>query len=545
VTVTTKYFVTFQIGQSSPDEALTSVLARRARGERSTVSTRSVRARSLAARCRRGLGRASVAVALSALLLLAACGSGGGGSTAAPTPASSGGTAAPGSGATTDPGSTSSTTGSVSPNPTAGSAAATSADWPTYDRTAGRSGVSVTTPTFTSSSRLVKGWTGRVDGAVYAQPLVIGSKVVVATENNSVYAFNSSTGRQLWMRHLGPTVTSGLACAGNINPGGITGTPVADVATNRLFVVTFSPYRHTLWSLNLSTGATVDQRDADGPGSDARAEQARGALALADGRVYIPYGGLFGDCGDYHGWVVSAPVSGTGPLVDYVTPNERQAGIWAPPGPVVGHGSVYVATGNGTPFNVIEDSDSVLRLSPKTLVVQSTFTPSDWLYLSSSDKDLDSTSPALLPGGLVLEIGKDGVAYVLGATRLGGVGGQLADAHVCSGGFGGDAVDGSTVVISCFDSLTAVKVTRSSPTAKPKISVLWSAGVGAGPPVIAGGVVWDATRSNQLYGFRLSDGHAVFSTDIATVVTSFPSLAVSKDQLFVPEGREVVSYRGA
>jgi outer membrane protein assembly factor BamB len=332
--------------------------------------------------------------------------------------------------------------------------------------------VSVSTPAFTASSRLVKGWTGRVDGDVYARPLVIGAEVVVATENNSVHAFSSSTGRQLWTRHLGPAVTRGLACDGNINPGGITGTPVADAATDRLFVVSFSPYQHTLWSLNLTTGATMWDRDVDGPGSDPRAEQARSALTLIDGRVYVPYGGLFGDCGDYHGWVVAALATGRGKLVTYVTPTRREAGIWSPPGAVAGHGSLYVATGNGTPTNVIDNSDSVVRLSPSTLGVQGTFTPSNWQALSADDQDLGSTSPALLSDGSLLQIGKDGTAYIVDATSLGGVGGQRAAAHVCSGGFGGDAVLGLTVVISCFSSLTAVRVTASTKTAAGAATIM-------------------------------------------------------------------------
>ena len=77
-------------------------------------------------------------------------------------------------------------------SPSAASSAA--ADWPTYDRTAERSGVSV------SSSALVavwQSWAASVDGAVYAQPLVVGSEVIVATENDSVYALSASSGAVL------------------------------------------------------------------------------------------------------------------------------------------------------------------------------------------------------------------------------------------------------------------------------------------------------------------------------------------------------------
>jgi hypothetical protein len=430
---------------------------------------------------------------------------------------------------------------------------ATPADWPTYDRTGDRDGASATTPVFTSTSKVVKGWGGRVDGDVYTQPLVIGHDVIVATENDSVYAFDSASGRQVWKHHLAAPVTGGLACAGDIDPSGITGTPVADVETNRLYVVTFTStprYEHVLWTLDLTTGRTVAHRDVDGPATaahpaaDPMAEQQRGALALYDHRVYIPYGGLDGDCGDYHGWVVGAPTSGGGALVSYVTPTEREAGIWSPPGPAVGHRSLYVATGNGTPTNAVDNSDSVVRLGPG-LGVEGTFTPTNFEYLSANDKDLGTTSPVLLPDDMVFMIGKEGVAYIVGAYNLDRVGGQRAQLDVCSGGFGGDAASGSTVVVSCFDGLYAVHVTPPSGTAKPKLRVVWSAtGIAPGPPIIAGGVVWDTTRGNQLLGYRLGTGQQVYSTSIGGVVTSFPSLSASGGRLFVPQGDEVVSYRG-
>ena len=414
------------------------------------------------------------------------------------------------------------------------------ADWPTYGRTADRSGVSVSSPAPTS---VKKAWTVRVDGTVYAQPLIVGSTVIIATENDTVYALSAATGAVRWSRHLASPVPSGLPC-GNVDPSGITGTPVADTAAGRLWLVTFTAqpaYRHTLWALSLSTGATVSQRAIDLSGSDPKAQQERGALTLLGDRVYVPFGGLYGDCSDYKGRVIGAPVSGSGPLISFTTDNQRQAGIWAPAGESVRDGSLYVATGNGMPFDQVADSDSVLRLGP-TLAVQSLFTPSNYVALSSNDQDLGSTAPALLPGGLVFEVGKEGVGYVLNGSRLGGTGGELTSASVCEGGFGGDAVDGSTVVFSCYRSLRAVQVTGG---AKPHLTVRWSVtGGNPGPPIIAGGVVWDVDRNGTLTGYRLSDGRQVYRTSDAAPTTSFPSLAATGTRLIVPAGTQVVSYTG-
>ena len=427
--------------------------------------------------------------------------------------------------------------------PASASAGGQAADWPTYDRTAGRSGVSVSSP---APGTVRRSWTAAVDGAVYAQPLVVGSEVIVATENDTVYALSASTGAVRWSRHLATPVPSGLPC-GNVLPSGITGTPVADPATGLMWVVTFTSqptYRHTLWELNVATGRTVWQRPVDLAGSDPKAQQERGALVLLGSRVYVPFGGLYGDCSDYKGRVVGAPVSGSGPLVSFTTANQRQAGIWAPAGEAVRDGSLYVATGNGMPYDQVDDSDSVLRLSPD-LTVEGLFTPANFEALSADDQDLGSTAPALLPGNLIFQVGKQGVGYVLDGTRLGGTGGELASSDVCEGGFGGDAVDGGTVVFSCYNSLHAIQVTPGSGGAVPSLRVRWSVtGISPGPPVIAGGVVWDVSRTGTLSGYRLSDGRPVFSAPTARVVTDFPSLSASGSRLLVPEGDEVVSYLG-
>ncbi len=474
---------------------------------------------------RRGLRAVTTIGFAAALLAAAACSSG---------------TTASGPAGTGQPPSSPAARSSPGAQP---SSAGQAADWPTYDRTAGRSGVSVSSP---APGAVRSSWTAAVDGAVYAQPLVVGSAVIVATENDSVYALDASSGAVRWSRHLAAPVPSGLPC-GNVDPSGITGTPVADVATGRLWVVTFTAqpaYRHTLWELDLATGQTVAQRPIDVSGSDPRAQQERGALVLLGSRVYVPFGGLYGDCSDYKGRVVGAPVSGSGPLVTFTTSNQRQAGIWAPAGESVRDDSLYVATGNGMPYNQVDDSDSVLRLSPD-LTVEDRFTPSNFESLSADDQDLGSTAPALLPGGLIFQVGKEGTGYILDGTRLGGTGGELASSNVCEGGFGGDAVDGGTVVFSCYNSLRAVNVTPGQGGAAPKLSLRWSvSGISPGPPIIAGGVVWDVNRKGMLSGYRLSNGTSVFSTPTAPAGTDFPSLSASGSRLIVPEGDKVVSYLG-
>ena len=143
--------------------------------------------------------------------------------------------------------------------------------------------------------------------------------MIVATENDSVYAFDAVTGSSLWGVHLGTPVSGGSLPCGDIDPSGITGTPVADPRSGVIYIVMYrSGFRHVLVALDVGSGTVRWERPIDPPGGDFTTEQQRAGLALSRKRVYVSYGGLFGDCGRYHGWVVGAPASGpNGPLTTY------------------------------------------------------------------------------------------------------------------------------------------------------------------------------------------------------------------------------------
>ena len=71
----------------------------------------------------------------------------------------------------------------------------------------------------------------------------------------------------------------------------------------------------------------------------------RGALALLNGTLYIPYGGFGGDCGVYHGWVVGIATQDPSQVSAWATRAVR-AGIWGPGGVVTDGSSLFVTTGN-------------------------------------------------------------------------------------------------------------------------------------------------------------------------------------------------------
>jgi len=307
-------------------------------------------------------------------------------------------------------------------------------------------------------------------------------------------------------------------------------------------VVAFvKPGVHQLVDLDLGTGAIRDRRAVDPPGASPLVEQQRGALTVAGGQVYVPFGGLFGDCGAYRGYVVSLPEQGQGSLRSWQVPTTREGGIWAPPGPVVDDsGQLYVATGNTESTTNFDDGNAVVRLTPD-LQQADVFAPANWAELNSSDVDLGSVSPTLAPGGLVFQIGKEGVGYLLDAGHLGGVGGQRFSAQVCNSAFGGTAVSGAAVYVPCRDGLVALRVDTG---ASPRFTTMWRGpSAAAGSPVVAGGWVWVVTVAGDLYGLDQASGAVRFRDHIGDV-SHFPSLAVGAGQLFAIGTNRVIGYSG-
>ena len=91
---------------------------------------------------------------------------------------------------------------------------------------------------------------------------------------------------------------------GDIDPLGITGTPV--YLDGLVYVVAEhgGSIRHELVALDLKTGTVRWRRGVDVPGPDPTVMQQRGALTVSGGKVWVPFGALAGDCGDYKGRVV-------------------------------------------------------------------------------------------------------------------------------------------------------------------------------------------------------------------------------------------------
>jgi polyvinyl alcohol dehydrogenase (cytochrome) len=251
----------------------------------------------------------------------------------------------------------------------------------------------------------------------------------------------------------------------------------------------------------------------------------------------VPYGGLAGDCGNYIGSVVSVTTSGSDPI-GYSVPTTREAGIWAPGGGVVDGQRLLYSVGNGESTTAYDDSDSVLALTPELQRVD-LFAPDTWADDNARDLDLGSSNPTLL-GDHVLAAGKRGTGYVLQHDRLGGIGGQLAQAEICRS-LGGSSTSAGTAYLPCTDGPRAVRVDADGTP-----QVMWRAAVNAnGSPTVGGGAVWVVDyRTGVLYALGQADGVVRAQLNLGAV-PHFASPTLSGDHAYVGTMNGVVAVSGA
>ncbi|HTW31780.1 MAG TPA: hypothetical protein VMD76_08885 [Candidatus Sulfotelmatobacter sp.] len=304
-----------------------------------------------------------------------------------------------------------------------------------------------------------------VDGPIYAQPLYVGgvsvagqgthNVVYVATENDSVYAFdaNASPTTPLWHTSFTGAEVVAVPCkntgACEISPTvGITGTPVIDLTSNTLYVVAFTlesgTYYQRLHALDITSGAekfggpVVIEASVAGVGSASSGgivtftpllQSQRSALLEANGVIYVAWAS-FGDLGNYSGWVMGYDAATLAQVsVFNDTPNGSQGGIWQSGGGLSADstGDVYVTTGNGT-FDAstggVDYGDSFLRMT-SALSITDYFTPDNQLTLATNDEDLGSSAALILPtqtGTYPDEItgaGKQGIIYLVDRDNMG------------------------------------------------------------------------------------------------------------------------------
>jgi hypothetical protein len=417
----------------------------------------------------------------------------------------------------------------------------------TYHGAADRSGLyvaSTLTWTKAASVRLDTGFHAAVDGAVYAQPLywAPSNRVIVATENNFVYALDANTGARIWDTSLGaPVPLSALPC-GNINPMGVTGTPTIDPASGIIyleaFVQTSSGPRHMVFGLSVATGKVEPGWPVDvarelvalGHAFNETPQGQRSALTWVNGNLYVPYAGHYGDCGTYHGMVVGLQLA-TRRVYGAWSTETLAGGSWGQSGVAFDGVALYVTTGNafGGSATTWGGSEAVIRLSSTLRNPADNadfFAPTNWHDLDLGDVDLGGTSaiPVNTPvAPRVLALGKDGNAYLLNRGNLGGVGHEIAVTRVSSteiitamatypvsdGAMVAFEGQGAACPSGRSGNLVMLKITPSA------VATVWcSAFNGFGAPIVtttdgkSSPIVWvaGAQGDGKLYGFRGTDG---------------------------------------
>ena len=314
-----------------------------------------------------------------------------------------------------------------------------------------------------------------VDGLVDAEPLYLANVPIgsllhnvlyVATEHDSVYAFDADTGQQLWKTSVlgsGETPSDNRGC-GQVTPEiGITSTPVIDRnqgANGTLFAVAMSKdsngsYHQRLHALDTATGAEIAgspvEIAASYPGSgdntsngnvvfDAKQYKERAALLLLNGNIYMGWSSHC-DIRPYTGWVMAySETTLQQAQVLNLTPNGSEGSVWMAGDGLAADsaGNLYFLDANGA-FETTLDANgfpsrndfgnAIVKLSTNgNLAVADYFDPYNTVSESSADQDLGSGGELLLPDQidssnavchLVAGAGKDRNIYLADRDNMG------------------------------------------------------------------------------------------------------------------------------
>jgi hypothetical protein len=416
-----------------------------------------------------------------------------------------------------------------------------------------------------ATMHVLSGFMGIVTTNVYAQPLYVANgpggneAFIVATESNHLTVFNAGTGAVLWDQGpstYAPYATGGLSCPGDVNPLGITGTPFIDPASPInagqgviYFAAMTTPdnnttLKHMVYAVKLSDGTVLPNWPVDVAAKltsfTSKAQNQRGALQLVNGVLYVPYGGLDGDCGPYFGWVVGFPVTNPQSPTAWHTA-APQGGIWGPGALPTDGTSIFPITGNtarGT--TTWGGGEAVIRLGAGPTFSGNSadyYAPSNWQSLDTGDTDLGGASEVLfdMPGTstphLVAAGGKDGHIYLLNRDNLGGIGGELFNQQMATNQFKGAPIAYTTTKgtyvafhveggsgMGCpsgqTGNLASYKITGGA--GKPTASIAWcSTQNNLGSPIVttidgtSNPIVWNA--NNHLWAYDGDTGASLFT----------------------------------
>ncbi len=273
---------------------------------------------------------------------------------------------------------------------------------------------------------------------------------------------------------------------------------------------------------------------------------------------------------------IAAPITGWSSVfrLRRFSTRARLGGIWAQGG-VTGDGkSLFAATGNTALAKEWGDGEAVLRFGPdlaRPVAERDYFAPSDWKDLDAHDLDLGGSAPIPLdvPSAkgvrkLIIAIGKDGKAYLLDRDNLGGIGGELASAHITpmraiaspavwsagDGVFVALEVDGADCPPSAPGK--GLLVLKISADPAPAISTAWCNKVSSygGSPIVtttdgrSNPIVFalGSSGDNRLYAYRGDTGEPLAPPQPLLGTTKYQTLIAADGRLFLTGGGKVYAF---
>jgi hypothetical protein len=332
--------------------------------------------------------------------------------------------------------------------------------------------------------------------------------------------------------------------------------------------------RHLIFALNVDTGTTnagwpVDLNATVRFGTNvfnSTVQGERSALALLGGYVYSTFAGHAGDCGNYFGWLVGIPVDDPSTIHAWAT-SIRGGGAWAVGGIASDGVDPFVATGNTFGASTWSGGESIIHFTPGGVFSGQTndfWTPANWQSLDMTDKDLGGSGalivdvPGATPSKLILALGKDGNAYLLNRTNLGGISAPLHVKAVSSSSIIQAAVTYQTTqgvyVVFCANT-TQLAAYRITPTSPPTMVSAWTVSQGGrGSPFVTSTdgsnnvVVWGigAGSDQQLHGFDGDTGAVVFngggSSELMAGTHAFQTAIAARGRIFVATDRKIYAF---
>ncbi|MFZ0771141.1 MAG: hypothetical protein WCA49_20865 [Candidatus Sulfotelmatobacter sp.] len=417
-----------------------------------------------------------------------------------------------------------------------------------------------------------------LDDQAEAQPLVvpnvnitagnyqgIHTVVYVATDNNSIYAIDTTSGTVLLNPNFGPPVVHPLNCGKSTPDVGIKSTPVIDLSSNSLYAMVYTQqstgpayFVHALDLGSLTDKVTPQLVAASHILTNgttftfnATYQQQRPALLLANGNVYAAFGSFCDLAPNLsRGWVLGwqtgtlARLAGN-ELTDSQATDTGDfflSSVWMSGyGPAADDsGNILFVTGNsdhaGNTYDGVTDiQESVIQVSSDLTTVLDLFTPDDVDYLDKHDLDFGSGGVMVLPDQpgsiphLAVAAGKTGSMFFMNEDDLGGYSTQtnnvlgtytIGDCW-CGPSYFVDPKDGAARVVSSGGSTVRVwKVLTSTTPSLIQVtsSPLKSAGSGFFTSVSSNGttnaIIWALSRPTptqttvSLYAFDPDIGGA-------------------------------------